>query len=338
MSEDAAASPGSDATTPVERDGALTVGSSARDGALTEPLARPDASPPNAGDGAPPQAPLEASVPPPSSLGDAGTALPAWAEALPGHYAMRAQVFLEAQAFGGGLGTVDLELELALVTIERQGAGMVMRVHSCQQRSESPSAWAQVDHPELLADRVQSLVFTSEGFETVGEPIGLGYLRAVPEACRDQPGQLIDKPVHQTWISGAKCRCPSAPSERVVLEDCRVDDPDNDRQPGYSVSSGGVSEFTVHGVTESRSHFVSGRVRADRSLFARQVVDERNFQLACMPRGCIDVTELSAFCPAEEHATEFVRIEGDLSCGRILAERQRLFPTPLLTPPASCTR
>jgi hypothetical protein len=268
-------------------------------------------------------------------------ALPAWANELPGQYAMHAIAFSQDD-----IGYVIRADERSLVTIEARADGMYLSVRACELVSRSEIASSLVDRPEALAIREHRLRFTADDhFTTEPLPAFSGYQREVPAGCERKENQLVAKQTEQAWIEGDQCRCPSAPESPVTVDDCRVHDPDNDQEPGLKVSFKGegvavaAGRATVHGVVDHQSKFVLGRLRADKTLYAEHTAADTSTQLRCMPRGCTNVTSLSKPCPSSFNRAEFVRLtqrtEG-WNCTSLLPEFGRLFTGPAMPVPSSC--
>jgi hypothetical protein len=141
------------------------------------------------------------------------------------------------------------------------------------------------------------------------------------------------------WTTGARCRCAEI-DEEPLADDCRVLDPDEDGQPGFTFHLMGTTipgEADVFGGFESASHFANGQLRADGTLHANVRAADTNYQFGCLPDGCTNIAVLGRSCPSSLNSVDFVPLrEGEPSCASVLAARGTLFPLAVPDYPPKC--
>lgn len=260
----------------------------------------------------------------------------AWIEL--GQYAM--QVY--AYGYDGALVTHARRVMLAEIT--RDGDAYQLVTTSCLDVASTSLATMAVRTPERLPPMRQRLLLEGETFSS--EPIDKaeGFLPALPPGCADKLGQRVPKLPHQDWLADT-CRCGG--DLIPTRDDCRVLDPDDDENAGYTIEFRAIngSRVDLYAASLNESRLVEGGRRADGTLHALYDAKSGSLQYGCSPSGCADLSGPVAWCPAEFSSVELRPLVDDAmpaggwSCEAILARESELLPAlPPPWPPGGCNR
>jgi hypothetical protein len=275
-------------------------------------------------------------VVPEPPVGPSTPVVPAWAESLRGPYASRAFTFRQDE-----FGTITRASQVALHQFMLADGGLLLRSKSCSYRATTTLADMHMVDPTNVPERVENVLFsdTEQRWSTEGPPFQLGFTGTSPASCDGKVGESVPKPASHVWYAGSRCRC-AAPDEEPLADDCRVLDPDGDRQPGFTYHLMGTSIFgdaDVFGGSTSKSHLINGQLRSDGTLRANVRADETNYQLGCLPEGCTNIAVLGKWCPSTFNSVDFVPLnDAAPTCAAVLAALSTLFPSAAPDYPTRC--
>jgi hypothetical protein len=256
---------------------------------------------------------------------------PRWAPWI-GHYAARSIMYAT-----DGLLRPTSE-ELSLVVIEQRGDRLVLSQQLCL----FEGGWSFVGLEGNLRYRylddvsfVAELVPSGRNFETQPARFRVGFDREPPRACAGASSAASDQP----WLSG-DCTCPGAVDKvPAKASDCRVTDPDQDGQPGVTLSAAlGGTRLAYYAAQEVVVRYSNG-YRIDDRLYANIEGLTSTTVFGCnMPELAANCEVGTATpCPSEFNKTVFVPLaDGDYDCERVVRERAGLFPTPIPPFPGAC--
>ncbi|MET0287860.1 MAG: hypothetical protein ABW352_25450 [Polyangiales bacterium] len=285
--------------------------------------------------GSPPVTPVTPMVPEPD-VGPSTPVVPAWAESLRGPYASRAYTFRQDE-----FGTVTRASQISFHNFELAEDGLLLRSKSCAYRATTSLADMRMVDPTNVPERVEHVLFsdTEQRWSTDGLPFQLGFTGTQPSICDGKLGESVPKPAAHVWYSGSRCRC-AALDEEPLADDCRVLDPDGDRQPGFTyhlMSTSIFGDADVFGGSNSESHLINGQLRADGTLRANVLAEETNYQFGCLPDGCQNIAVLGKWCPWTFNSIDFVRLtDAAPTCASVLAALSTLFPSAAPDYPTKC--
>ncbi|MDB4989403.1 MAG: hypothetical protein JWN04_4581 [Myxococcaceae bacterium] len=266
---------------------------------------------------------------------------PAWAEKLLGDYAVRLRIFghettssTEVSHETLSVVQVKFDAQLGLVSFVtqmcRDSATLIL------------GAKAGVKYPELYPPRKLRVDFKDGVFSTssIGSS-AVGYTEGAPSGC--SPGLRVRASAAQVWLADGMCDCPSNTDLPKLSTDCRLTDPDADKQPGFTVSLYGTYSSSDYCVTRDDSQFVIGMIDPQGHHTASYAVIQDSWQVECPdgtctrahPVVCKPVYNTVAFAPLAP------RSDGAIwSCADMLREGAGDLPTdPLVFPDvADCTR
>lgn len=263
----------------------------------------------------------------------------AWIDQALGQYAMQ----VHAYGYDGTLVTHSRRVMLA--EIERDGDAYQLVTTSCLDVATTTLATMAVQNPARLAPMRHRLLIAGETFST--EPIDKaeGFLPALPPECADKLGERVPRLPHQDWL-GDTCRCGGEIAP--MRDDCRVLDPDDDGNAGYTIefkASLGGARRDLYAASVNESRLVQGGRRADDTLHALFDAKSGSAQLGCRPAGCADLSGPVAWCPKEYSSVELMPLTDDAlppggwNCEAILARESELLPAlPPPWPPGGCDR
>ncbi|MET0284007.1 MAG: hypothetical protein ABW352_06040 [Polyangiales bacterium] len=233
------------------------------------------------------------------------------ADALRGSYAVHARFY------GWSTGIVQVLHEvIAIANITREGAGLKMRVETCEDSGQLLTGFrtdVRVKYPEHFPVRTYDLVVEGGSFHTTDEPLLIGYTEKWPSGC--SAGARIAS--SDKWNADGKCDCVQGePPTRQ--SDCRVIDSDQDGNPGMTVQASGIVSATQSVRIRDRSQYVLGVIdEVGHRHHASFEKDEDFVELVCSPGDCPKYT--GRFCPITQQPASFVPLENaNVSCREVL--------------------
>lgn len=257
--------------------------------------------------------------------------LPLWAMPLVGKYAVQAFSVKEDQ-----FGTTTVSTQLMSVEFVEKNGGLQLHSTTCRSVAENAPALLMLVEPSVFTDVVSDVIFseTDQRWSTSSPMFAFGFTEDAPDICKGKQGQNVPKTSAQIWLS-ATCRCP-LPQEDPTSDDCRVLDPDKDRNPGVTYSLKGktssLADVNVFAAGVSNTFYTNGQVAADGKLHTADLVPaEKVYQLGCDPTGCATIANLGTNCPAPKNHAQFVRLDpstapaGGFTCADIVSRAATLF-------------
>jgi hypothetical protein len=284
----------------------------------------------------------DTNLPAAGTSNDAGEPLvstvPKWATPLLGRYAMRGFSFKQDR-----FGTVTRAEQVAIVEFALEGSGMTLRSKMCVSTGDNTEAQIRLVDTSRLPDRVEQVMFSEleRSWSTVGSTYEVGFTHKPPASCDGKAGQSVARAEQQVWLTASTCRC-VAEGEKPVADDCRITDPDLDRNPGVTFMLKGLQsalvDSTMYFAIDSDTHFVGGRVGAEGTApSASMNAVERNYQLGCDP-SCFEIGELGTPCPLSFSRVSFAPLQAatTTTCADVAANVNALFPEPVPVLPSAC--
>ena len=196
--------------------------------------------------------------------------------------------------------------------------------------------YLRYEFPSSLPPVTAEMVLDGSSFSTKLTTYTLGYQQEAPSACASSDRAHLS--TEQSGLFGT-CQCPADESTMPArAADCRVTDPDQDGLPGATFEllvSGATWTYQV--VQEVRLRYLNG-YRGRNGLYADLESNATTQLLKCSEPDLVPDCALRdpLPCPAKYNKSEFVPIDDDYDCRRVMAEKEGLFPSPIPMFPPAC--
>lgn len=250
-------------------------------------------------DAAPGLAPVDPPIDPPADP-------PAWSANLRGDYMVRARI---AGLLVGSAKVLEETLTTVHIEYEPASGEVVWTAQLCRDQTTLPNiATGAIQDPLRSYKERRLLVKFSQGMfrtEAGDPPQTIGFSAEPPADC--VPGQKHASSLEQAWLTDGQCDCPTNTKVPSSKSDCRVLDPDGDKQPGIALKYSGGLQSVDHIVTLDNSQIIQGDIASSGRHRAKYAVDAETIQLQC-PEGTCFVVDLAA-CPAKANDVLFAPLK-----------------------------
>ncbi len=182
------------------------------------------------------------------------------------------------------------------------------------------------------------LTYDLDGFAGEQMNLQIGY-GPTPAGCT--PGATMAKGEAQTWLTTPTCDCPRSNDPPTSARDCRVTDPEADKEPGATFTAAvDASPIVFRIVQEERVRLSEGYRRGDR-LYADRWFEDTTRILSCTLNGVQTPAAncplgAAKSCPSRHNKVELVSLKEPLTCAKVIAMEQALFLSPLPNYPETC--
>lgn len=242
----------------------------------------------------------------------AGAVLPAWAEPLLGHFAVRAYT-LKEDSFG--VRTRAEDISVAHFSFD-PATGLTVSTKLCSSLAQNDFASITLTDPRQVPPRVETVLLNEKDQRwstRAMAPLAIGFTERAPQPCAGIPGMMVATFPYQTWLGASECRC-GAEGDPPTKSDCRTLDPDNDGKPGFTFrfvpSVPPFGPANIFAVSRSTTHYTNGVVASDGNEHSANMTGgEEVYQLGCEPDGCMLPTSLGKYCPDSYNVARLVRRE-----------------------------
>lgn len=251
-----------------------------------------------------------------------------------GHYATRSALFTFDDPFKGSarlLSLVDI--------VPTPDGGLRLEEQLCDFEGDwTFFVTGVLKYQFVEAHGSAALTYDVNGFDAEQMTLQIGYGPA-PAGCT--PGATMMKGEGQVWLTTSTCDCPRSEDPPTSARDCRVIDPEADREPGATFSAAvDASPIVFRVVQEERVRLLKGYRLGDR-LYADRWFEDTTHILSCILNG---VPTLAAncplgaakSCPSRHNKVEFVSLKEPLTCAQVIAMELALFLSPLPNYPETC--